>query len=191
MRSLDLGTKEHVELLWILEGYTHLRCHRGCAFMYHEGAFQVYRGMISESTLTRVKDDLWELEGLFRLMPKERGCQTSRSLRSELTSRFSAYRYAFGYMRCAEPVSRTRVRIGYAGDDAQHTSMLAEEIERESHVPMLNAIQDLFNRSTGLASLLSRCRDAAQFQVNQPPRAGGRVPMYNRFASRLETARYG
>ena len=71
MRALDLGTKEHVELLWIMEGQTYLRCHRGSAFMYHDGAFQIYRGMISESTLTRVKDMLWELEGLFRLMPKE------------------------------------------------------------------------------------------------------------------------
>ena len=40
MRALDLGTKEHVELLWIMEGKTY-RCHRGTAFMYHDGAFQV------------------------------------------------------------------------------------------------------------------------------------------------------
>ena len=68
---MDLGTKEHVEILWIIEGQYYLRCHKGTAYMYHDGAFTAYRGMCTESTLSRVKDTLWELEGLFRLMPKD------------------------------------------------------------------------------------------------------------------------
>ncbi len=49
-----------------------LRAHRGVCYFYDDhGAFQSVRGVPPESTFGRVKQFLLELEGVFRLLPKD------------------------------------------------------------------------------------------------------------------------
>ncbi len=72
MRLVDMFLREHVLLLWIIEGGRYMRAHDGTCFFYHDdGAFQTYRGVPPESTFSRVKAFLLELEGLFRLLPRD------------------------------------------------------------------------------------------------------------------------
>ncbi len=72
MRLIDLFMREHVLLLWIIEGGCFLRVHRGICYLYHEdGAFLSYKAIPPESTFYRVKQFLLQLEGLFRLLPKD------------------------------------------------------------------------------------------------------------------------
>ncbi len=72
MRLVDMFLREHVLLLWIIEGGRYMRAHDGTCYFYHDdGAFQMYRGVPPESTFSRVKSFLLELEGLFRLLPRD------------------------------------------------------------------------------------------------------------------------
>jgi hypothetical protein len=72
MRLVDLFMREHVLLLWIIEGHRHLRVHDGVCFMYNDcGAFETYKGVPPEPVFTRVKQFLLILEGLFRLLPRD------------------------------------------------------------------------------------------------------------------------
>ena len=62
--------REHVMLLWIIEGDRYMRAHKGTCYIYEAfGAFQQYRGIPPEGTFHRVKSFLLQLEGLFRLLP--------------------------------------------------------------------------------------------------------------------------
>jgi hypothetical protein len=57
MRLIDMFVREHVHLLWIIEGEDHLRIHNGVCYFYNEqGAFTAYKGIPPESTFGRVKD---------------------------------------------------------------------------------------------------------------------------------------
>ena len=57
MRLIDMFVREHVHLLWIIEGEDHLRVHNGICYFYNEqGAFIAYKGIPPESTFGRVKD---------------------------------------------------------------------------------------------------------------------------------------
>jgi len=70
MRMIDMFMREHVLLLYIMEGSRYMRVHRGVAYFYHEdGAFQPFKGVPPEATFGRVKEYLLRLEGLFRLLP--------------------------------------------------------------------------------------------------------------------------
>ncbi len=72
MRLGDMFIREHVLLLWIIEGERFLRVHNGVCHLYHdEGAFQPYKGIPPEATFGRVKEWLLQLEGLFRLLPDD------------------------------------------------------------------------------------------------------------------------
>jgi hypothetical protein len=43
--------REHVLLLWIIEGETYMRAHNGIVYFYHDdGAFLSYRGCPPEAT---------------------------------------------------------------------------------------------------------------------------------------------
>ncbi len=71
LRLVDMFMREHVLLLWIIEGDEYLRVHNGVCYMYDEaGAFQAYKGVPPESTFERVKEFLLHLEGLFRTLPR-------------------------------------------------------------------------------------------------------------------------
>jgi hypothetical protein len=57
MRLIDMFVREHVHLLWVIEGQDHLRVHNGVCYFYNEqGAFMAYKGIPPESTFGRVKD---------------------------------------------------------------------------------------------------------------------------------------
>ncbi len=71
MRLVDMFMREHVLLLYIIEGERFLRVHKGIAYFYHgDGAFQPFKGVPPEATFGRVKLFLLRLEGLFRLLPE-------------------------------------------------------------------------------------------------------------------------
>ena len=72
LRLTDMHTREHVLLLWIVEGNDHMRCHSGNLYLYSYGAFSLHRGVPPQGTLARCKKFLLQLEGLFRLLPPER-----------------------------------------------------------------------------------------------------------------------
>ena len=69
MRLCDAYLREHIYLLWLMEGGRYLRVHNGQCFLYHDcGAFQVFRGSPPEQTVARVKEFILQLEGLFRCL---------------------------------------------------------------------------------------------------------------------------
>ena len=69
-RYTDLFVRDHVALLWVMEGGHYLRSHGGVCYLYHEhGAFEAFSGVPPESTFTRIKPFLLALEGIFRLLP--------------------------------------------------------------------------------------------------------------------------
>ena len=81
MRIVDLFIREHVLLLYIIEGGRHMRVHRGICYFYHDdGAFQAYKGVPPEGTFARVKKFLLQLEGLFRLLPLDTKREDGRLL---------------------------------------------------------------------------------------------------------------
>jgi len=61
--------REHVCLLYIIEGGTYLRAHSGTCFYYSNGAFRPFTGVPPQGVLSRVKDYLLQLEGLYRSLP--------------------------------------------------------------------------------------------------------------------------
>ena len=70
MRLSDAYLREHIFLLWLMEGNRFLRAHDGQCFLYNAcGAFQVFRGSPPEQTVARVKEFILQLEGLFRSLP--------------------------------------------------------------------------------------------------------------------------
>ena len=72
MRMIDMFIREHVMLLWIMEGEKYIRAHAGHCYIYHAtGAFQAYKGIPPEATFGRVKDFLLVLEGIFRRLPAD------------------------------------------------------------------------------------------------------------------------
>lgn len=71
-RYTDLFIRDHVALLWVMEGGNFLRSHGGVCYLYHEhGAFEALSGVPPESTFTRIKPFLLALEGIFRLLPSD------------------------------------------------------------------------------------------------------------------------
>ena len=73
LRFQDYSLREHVLMLWLVEGEQWIRSHGGSVYIYHdEGAFQEYRHAVTpESALGRLKDALLTVEGLFRLIPSD------------------------------------------------------------------------------------------------------------------------
>ena len=70
IRAFDAHVREHILLLWLMQGERFLRRHRGTCYLYNEaGAFQAYRGCPSEQTVARVKEFILQLEGFLKLMP--------------------------------------------------------------------------------------------------------------------------
>ena len=79
MRLSDAYLREHIYILWLMEGGRFLRVHNGQCFLYHDsGAFQVFRGSPPEQTVARVKEFILQLEGMFRLLP----CGVDRGMES-------------------------------------------------------------------------------------------------------------
>ena len=66
LRLVDQGMREHVSLLYIIEGNTFLRAHAGTCYFYNNGAFKAFTGVPPQGVLERVKQFCLELEGMFR-----------------------------------------------------------------------------------------------------------------------------
>ena len=68
LRLPDFTVREHVLIVWILEGGHRIRAHDGFCYIYHDdGAFQEYRhGVTPEATIGHLKDQLRTVEGIFR-----------------------------------------------------------------------------------------------------------------------------
>lgn len=47
--------REHVQLVWIIEGGEWIRAHAGTCYLFQQGAWVVYEGLVSDVTLARVK----------------------------------------------------------------------------------------------------------------------------------------
>ena len=72
-RRCDVGLREHVQMLYVIEGGTHLRAHNGQVFTYTDGSWNTYEGMISEGTMARRSTYLLRLDGLLRAMAARSG----------------------------------------------------------------------------------------------------------------------
>ena len=72
LRLPDYTVREHVLIVWILEGGHRIRSHDGFCYLYHDdGAFQEYRhGVTPEATIGHLKDQLRTVEGVFRRFPR-------------------------------------------------------------------------------------------------------------------------
>ena len=60
-RQCDVGLRERDQMLYVIEGGTHLRAHNGQVFTNTDGSWNAYGGLISEGAIARC-----DLEGLFR-----------------------------------------------------------------------------------------------------------------------------
>ena len=65
-RQCDVGLREHVQMLHVIEGADNLRAHNGQVFTYTDGSWNLYDGVVSEGTMARCSTYLLRLEGLFR-----------------------------------------------------------------------------------------------------------------------------
>ena len=84
LRMVDMSIREHVLLMWIIEGERHLRAHEGTLYQYIEvGAWQPWRGFPSEERLARVKQFFLFLEGVFRRISPDTK-REDRSLRKAI-----------------------------------------------------------------------------------------------------------
>ncbi|CAE7796366.1 unnamed protein product [Symbiodinium sp. CCMP2592] len=72
LRLWGMHIREHVLLLWIVEGGEHMRCHGGNLYFYQHGAFTVHRGIPPQATLARCKKFVLVLEGFFRSITRSR-----------------------------------------------------------------------------------------------------------------------
>ena len=67
-RLIDMSTREHTHLLYIVEGWHQMRAHRGTCYVYRNGAFTPFTGVPPQGLLGRVKEYVLRLEGLFRTL---------------------------------------------------------------------------------------------------------------------------
>eukprot|EP00974_Lingulodinium_polyedra_P014079 1362492-Lingulodinium_polyedra.AAC.1 len=64
-----MSVREHVLLLWVIEGERRLRAHGGTLYCYHDvGAWLAWQGFPPEQSLCRVKQFMLVFEGCFRLV---------------------------------------------------------------------------------------------------------------------------
>ena len=68
-RLSDLGVRESVLLLYVVDGDIHMRCHSGTVHMYTKGTLTPFTELASDYTMVRVKTSMLNLEGVFRLLP--------------------------------------------------------------------------------------------------------------------------
>ncbi|CAK0846382.1 unnamed protein product [Prorocentrum cordatum] len=67
-RSVDVGTVQHVQMIWIILGDRLLRAHNGRAYFYAErlGYFDVFGGLLPPELLFAASRFMLTLEGIFR-----------------------------------------------------------------------------------------------------------------------------
>ena len=67
-RLSDISIRDHVMLIWCVLGGRSLRAHGGNAYFYQQGlgAWETFMGLFPDYVLKIVKQDLLQVEGLFR-----------------------------------------------------------------------------------------------------------------------------
>lgn len=74
LRLQDIGLREEVLLLHLIEGGQSLVAHNGTAYFYDEvEGWMMHTGVVPCSVLARIKDFMLALEGLFLSIPKTTG----------------------------------------------------------------------------------------------------------------------
>ena len=64
-RLSDIGIREQVFLLHLIDGGRQIRAHNGSIFMYQDGAWQLFNGVVPEWLPLRFRRFLLRLEGMF------------------------------------------------------------------------------------------------------------------------------
>ena len=70
-RLSDIGIREQVFLLHLIDGGRQIRAHKGSLFMYQDGAWQLFTGVVPESLLLRFRRFLLRLEGMFLVLAEK------------------------------------------------------------------------------------------------------------------------
>ena len=70
-RLSDIGIREQVFLLHLIDGGRQIRAHNGSIFMYQDGAWQLFNGVVPESLLLRFRRFLLRLEGMFLVLAEK------------------------------------------------------------------------------------------------------------------------
>ena len=74
-RQTDISLRDQVYIMHLVEGETHLRSHNGSVFLYRDGSWQLYNGVVPEAMLMRLKAFMLRLEGLFLFIAEKwEGC---------------------------------------------------------------------------------------------------------------------
>ena len=55
MRPSDIGDVQHIQILYAIEGEVSLRAHSGSLYLYSDGAWQLFKGLLPVSVLLRVR----------------------------------------------------------------------------------------------------------------------------------------
>jgi len=97
-RLIDITIREHVHLLYVIEGERWIRAHRGSCYIYRCGAWVPFTGVVPQGSLARLKEFFLCLEGLFRSLPE----QTQRTEDALLVGMDNAIRSAGGLTSCLE-----------------------------------------------------------------------------------------
>ena len=68
LRLIDMDLRVHVLLTHIVEGGRHMRAHAGACYLYQNGSWRPFKGVIPEATMARIKKFTLQLEGFYRLV---------------------------------------------------------------------------------------------------------------------------
>ena len=79
-RPSEIGVRESVLLLYVVDGDIHMRSHNGTVYMYSKGTWTPFTGLVSDYTMVCVKTSMLNWEGVFRLLPPH----TTRAMRDVL-----------------------------------------------------------------------------------------------------------
>ena len=69
LRFVDMSMKEHAHRLYAVEGGRTLLAHTGNCYMYSDGAWRPFQGVLSAGVLSRIMATLCWVERLFQTLP--------------------------------------------------------------------------------------------------------------------------
>ena len=104
LRPSDCTPVEEVNILWALEGGSHIRGHTGVLSTNDGFSWRTFEGVFSPSALRRIKAKMMAFEGLFRELGPRRGETVTRSCVDWwLLGRFAGWRTTPQWMHSARP----------------------------------------------------------------------------------------
>ena len=69
VRFSEFVIREHVRLLWVLQGEKFLRAHSGVCFLYMDQSWEIFSGLISDVCLEHIQQSMQALEGILHSLP--------------------------------------------------------------------------------------------------------------------------